>query len=178
MRQHKPCYNGGVILTPWTEMIIREANAADIATIALLIRDANQDVAEKFGLTASNSPKHPSFCTAAWVEADLARGERYFIGEEGSIAIACVAYENPSAGLAYLNRLSVLPAHRRHGIGAGLVQHIIQLARTSSIQTISIGVIGEYDELQGWYRKMGFVDGQTRRFPHLPFSVKYMTYAV
>ncbi len=159
-------------------MKIREAGAADTATIATVIREANEDVAEKFGLTAGNSPKHPSFCTSAWIEADFARGERYFLLEEGSVPIACVAYENPSAGLAYLNRLSVLPAQRRRGIGAGLVQHIIQLARASSIQTISIGVIGEHEELQRWYRKMGFVDGETKRFPHLPFSVKYMTYAV
>ena len=158
-------------------MKIREANVADIATIALLIREANKDVAEKFGLTADNSPKHPSFCTAAWVQSDLDRGERYFILEKGSVPIACVAYENPSAGLAYLNRLSVLPAHRNKGIGATLVQHIIQLARAYSIKTISIGVIGEHEELQRWYRNMGFVDGETRRFPHLPFSVKFMSYA-
>jgi hypothetical protein len=46
------------------------------------------------------------------------------------------------------------------------------------VQTISIGVIGEHTELQRWYRKLGFKDGETKRFPHLPFSVKYMAYAL
>jgi hypothetical protein len=41
-----------------------------------------------------------------------------------------------------------------------------------------IGVIGEHTELQRWYRKLGFKDGETKRFPHLPFSVKYMAYAL
>jgi diamine N-acetyltransferase len=159
-------------------MNIREATLGDVATIAMLIREANKDVAEKFGLSADNAPKHPSFCTVAWVQSDFARGERYFILEEGSAPIACVAYENPRADLAYLNRLSVLPAHRGRGVGARLVRHIIELARAASIQTISIGVIGEHDDLQRWYRKLGFVDGETRRFPHLPFSVKYMAYGV
>ncbi len=159
-------------------MNIREASAEDLATVAMLIRETNKDVAERFGLSADNAPKHPSFCTVAWVQSDFERGERYFILEEDSAPIACVAYENPSAGLAYLNRLSVLPAHRRRGVGARLVQHIIGLARAASIKTISIGVIGEHDELQRWYRSMGFVDGETRRFAHLPFSVKYMSYAV
>ena len=159
-------------------MIIREASAKDLTTIAMLVSESNKDIAEKFGLNADNCPKHPSFCTEAWVKSDLARGERYFILEEDSVPIACVAYENPSAGLAYLNRLSVLPPYRNRGIGAHLVKYIIQLAQASSIQTISIGVIGEHSDLQRWYRSLGFIDGETKRFPHLPFSVKYMSYTV
>ena len=159
-------------------MNIRESTPEDSATIAILVSESNKDVATKFGLNAENCPKHPSFCTEAWVKADMERGERYFIIEESSKPIGCVAYESPSSGLAYLNRLSVLPEHRNRGVGAQLVQYIISHARSASIQTISIGVIGEHMELQRWYNKLGFRDGETSRFPHLPFSVKYMTYAI
>ena len=159
-------------------MLIREASVGDIATIARLVRESNKDVAVHFGLNANNCPKHTSFCTESLVQADLERGERYFILEDDSEPIGCVAYENPSAGLAYLNRLSVLPAHRHHGFGARLVQHIVQLALTAGIESISIGVIAEHGDLQRWYRKFGFADGETKRFPHLPFSVKYMSYRV
>jgi N-acetylglutamate synthase-like GNAT family acetyltransferase len=163
---------------PKMTMNIREASPEDLATIAMLVRESNKDVADKFGLNADNCPKHPSFCTDAWVQSDLARGERYFILEDDSGPIACVAYENPSPGLAYLNRLSVLPDYRNHRIGTRLVQHIVKLAQSSSIHSISIGVIGEHSDLQRWYRNLGFLDGETKRFPHLPFSVKYMSYAV
>jgi len=159
-------------------MQIRLASPEDISTIAMLVSTSNKDVATKFGLNADNCPKHPSFCTEAWVAADLARGERYFIAEEDSTAIACVAYESPGAGLAYLNRLSVLPAHRGRGVGANLVQHIVQVARSNAVHTISIGVIGEHVDLQRWYAKLGFRPGETRRFPHLPFAVTYMSYSV
>jgi len=159
-------------------MPIREASPDDTATIAHLVAESNKDVAIRFGLNAENCPKHTSFCSESWVQADLARGERYFILEEDAQPLGCVAYENPSAGLAYLNRLSVLPAHRHRGFGALLVQHIIHLAQASDIKTISIGVIGEHDDLQRWYRSQGFSDGETKCFPHLPFSVKYMNYSV
>lgn len=159
-------------------MQIREASHADLPTIAMLVRESNKDVAVKFGLNAENCPKHPSFCTENWVQADLTRGETYFILEEKSEPIGCVAYEGPSPGLAYLNRLSVLPAHRNKGSGARLVQHIVEHARGLSVQTISIGVIGEHIDLQRWYHKLGFKDGETKRFPHLPFSVKYMSYVL
>jgi ribosomal protein S18 acetylase RimI-like enzyme len=80
--------------------------------------------------------------------------------------------------VAYLKRLSVLPAHRRCGIGARLVEHIIALGRSKHRHSLSIGVIGEHTDLQRWYRKLGFVTGNTKRFAHLPFSVTYMTYAL
>lgn len=144
----------------------------------MLVSESNKDVAARFDLNAENAPKHPSLCTESWVQADLARGETYFILEEESKPVGCVAYEGPSPGLAYLNRLSVLPAHRHKGIGARLVQHIVEHACSLSVHTISIGVIGEHTDLQRWYKKLGFKDGETKRFAHLPFSVKYMSYAL
>ncbi len=110
-------------------MKIREATKGDLSVVAHLVSESNKDVAAKFGLNSQNCPKHPSFCTDAWIQADLERGERYFILEKDGEPVACVAYENPRPGLAYLNRLSVLPAFRRNGIGARLVQYIVQLAQ-------------------------------------------------
>ncbi len=156
-------------------MKIRLADAGDISILAMLVSEANKDVAVKFGLNAQNCPKHPSFCTEAWIEGDLSRGERYFILEDSEAAIGCVAYERPGPGRAYLNRLSVLPEYRNRGAGALLVQHIIQLAAADSVQSISIGVIGEHTELKLWYEAFGFTIGEIKRFPHLPFSVQYMT---
>ena len=159
-------------------MHIREAGFDDVAILVTLVSEANKDVALRFGLNAENCPKHPSFCDEEWIKADLARGERYFILEENLSAIACVAYERPSADLAYLNRLSVLPAHRECGIGSRLVEFIIELARSEKVEQVSIGVIGEHADLQRWYNKRGFESGEVKCFPHLPFSVRYMAYSV
>ncbi|MBT0961826.1 GNAT family N-acetyltransferase [Denitromonas iodatirespirans] len=159
-------------------MKIRDATHDDLATLAMLVSESNKDVAARFGLHAGNCPKHPSFCTDAWIAADLARGERYYILEADGRPLGCVAFERPRPDLAYLNRLSVLPAYRRAGAGARLVDHIIRLARDAGIRTISIGVIGEHLELQAWYARLGFQPGDIQHFPHLPFSVRYMSYTV
>ena len=158
-------------------MRIRETTPEDLAVLAVIVSESNKDVALKFGLDAGNCPKHPSFCTADWVRADVARGERYFVIEEQGRAIGCVAYERPRADTAYLNRLSVLPEHRRRGIGERLVRFIAELAQREGVGRISIGVIGEHDDLQRWYRKLGFMDGDLKRFAHLPFTVRYMACA-
>ena len=113
-------------------MPIREVFRDEAATIARIIAESNRDVAARFGLTAENCAKHPSLCTPQWIEADLARGERYFVFVDAGTPVACVAYETADAQLAYLNRLSVLPAYRRRGIGAALVAHVIGLARVGN----------------------------------------------
>jgi len=53
--------------------------------------------------------------------ADFDRGEEYFIYKSGGAGIECVAFENPKPGVAYLNRLSVLPKYRFNGVGEELV---------------------------------------------------------
>jgi GNAT superfamily N-acetyltransferase len=155
-------------------MLIRATTPQDASALARLISIANRDVATRFGLTQENCPKHPSFCTADWVLADMARGECYFLTEETSSPIGCVAFERAGAGLAYLNRLSVLPAQRRQGVGARLVSHVLQLASAAACQRVSIGVIAEHHALQRWYSQLGFVAAETKHFAHLPFSVTFM----
>lgn len=160
-------------------MLIREYAAADRPTVAMLVSESNKTVAIEFGLNAENCPKHPSFCAESWVDAEIARGETYFLlDDEQGKPIGCVAYESPGPGRAYLNRLSVLPAFRGGGAGAQLVRHVVEHARGNGIESISIGVIGEHANLQRWYNKLGFVDGETKHFAHLPFSVNYMTLAI
>ncbi len=157
---------------------IRPAGPGDAALLAGLIRESHRDVAVRFGLSGANCPKHPSFCTEDWIRADFDRGEKYFILFRGQEPAGCVAYEKPKAVLAYLNRLSVLPAYRRRGYGTELVRFVLDLARRDSVKTVSIGVIGESIELRQWYGKLGFAYEKTKRFPHLPFSVTYMSCAI
>lgn len=159
-------------------MEIRKATSEDAGIVAVLVSESNKEVASKFGLTFDNCPKHPSLCNEKWIKADLDRGEQYFILEEASTAIGCVAYERPDDDVVYLNRLSVLPPYRARGFGAKLVQYIIQLSRSTSAKTISIGIIGEHIELRDWYTNLGFKSGELKRFPHLPFTVQYMAYNI
>ncbi len=159
-------------------MNIRECTLDDAATLAVIIAESNRDVAAKFGLDGDNCPKHPSFCTRDWIVADMDRAVRYFMLEKDDMPFGCVAYESPNAEMAFLNRLSVLPAHRKLGCGGLLVRHIIDMASSASVSTVSIGIIGEHLELQRWYAKLGFIGGESKHFPHLPFTVKYMTYTL
>jgi N-acetylglutamate synthase-like GNAT family acetyltransferase len=156
---------------------IREADSNDISLVAGLVGECFQDVAERFSLTLENCPKHPSHCTDEWIEKDLARGATYYILENDVMALGCVAIEKASPDLCYLERLGVLPEARRNGYGRALVDHIISRAKHIGVKQIGIGIIADDTELKHWYLKIGFVEGETKGFDHLPFLVLFMTYA-
>ena len=161
-----------------SEIRIRAADSNDISLLAGLVRECFQDVAERFGLTLENCPKHPSHCTDEWIEKDLARGVTYFILENDVMALGCVAIEKASSDICYLERLGVLPEARRNGYGRALVDHIISRANHIGAKQISIGIIADDTELMRWYLKIGFAEGGTKYFDHLPFLVLFMTYAL
>ena len=155
---------------------IRKAGLGDVPLLTGLIRDSYRDVAQRFNLTPENCPKHPSNCEPAWIRKDFARGVSYFILEHSGKPFGCAALEKPTADLGYLERLAVLPDHRRRGFGKMLVDYVFDRAKDSGLSQISIGIIAEQTDLLLWYRKIGFLEGDTKEFEHLPFLVTFMTY--
>jgi 3-methyladenine DNA glycosylase AlkD len=87
----------------------------------------------------------------------------------------CVALEQANPEVCYLERLAVLPNKRRQGFGKALVMHVISAAKILAAHRVDIGIIAEHTELKNWYRGPGFVEGQSKEFPHLPFRVTFMS---
>ena len=155
---------------------IRETDSDDIPLLSDLIRDSFRDVAERFSLTPENCPKHPSNCEVEWIENDFARGVIYYILEHSGTPAGCVALEKASPDLCYLERLAVLEENRRQGFGRALVDHVFVEAKALGTEQIGIGIIAADIELKLWYQKIGFIEGETKEFEHLPFLVTFMTY--
>ena len=156
-------------------MIIRQANKADLDALVSLLRCSFSDVAERFELTIENCPKNLAFCTQERVKSDLDRGLRYYILEEDGQPFGCVAIEKAGPDVCYLERLAVLPQHRRKGYGKALANHIFDQAGKNGAKKIEIGIITEDTKLTNWYKQFGFVRKATKKFDHLPFIVAFMS---
>ena len=157
-----------------TSVGLRTANIEDVALLAGLVRDSYRNVAQRFGLTPENCPKHPSNCTDDWIRTDFDRGVSFYLLEHNGLPAGCAALESPEPAIGYLERLAVLPASRHQGFGRRLVDHVFHQAENSGIKEISIGIIAAQTDLKGWYQKIGFVEGDTKEFKHLPFSVCFV----
>ncbi len=157
---------------------IRTGRPEESGLLAGIIRTSFRDVADRFGLTRENAPKHPSNYTADWVQGDIDRGVTYFILDDGGVAAGCVGLEHADPKECYLERLAVLPDRRRRGLGRALVDHVLTQAGRSGADRVSIGIIAEHTELKGWYQRIGFIDGETKEFAHLPFHVTFLSYEI
>ena len=157
---------------------IRKCTSEDVDILVETIRGSFQDVAERFGLTAENCPRHASFCTADWIEKDMDRGVTYFVLESEGSAAGSVAVERAKPEVCYLERLSVLPHQHKRGFGKALVARALSEARGLGCRRVGIGVIADQTELKDWYRRLGFVETENREFPHLPFLVTFMTHVL
>ena len=157
---------------------IRICTEEDARVLAETIRKSFQDVAERFGLTPENAPRHPSNCTVDWIREDMKGGVSYFAIENRNHVVGCVALERPNTEVCYLERLAVLPDQRRHGFGKALVNHVLSEAKHLGVDYVSIGIIAEQTELKDWYKGLGFVEGESKEFPHLPFRVTFMSYGI
>ena len=155
---------------------IRACTQADIDILVEIIQNAFRDVAERFGLTRENSPRHPSNCRADWLQRDMNRGITYCLLNKDDQNVGCAALEQVSNDLCYLERLAVIPAQRRHGLGAALVNHVLSAASALGVHRVEIGIIAEHTELKEWYGKLGFVEMESKDFPHLLFRVTFMAY--
>ncbi len=155
---------------------IRMATHNDIFLLARLIRESFADVARRFQITPENCPKHPSNCVDEWIHNDFQTGRIYYILEKASHAVGCVALEQATPELFYLERLAVLPQTRGQGFGRILVAYVFAEVRKRQGKRISIGTIDEQEDLKSWYIKIGFHVTQIKHFPHLPFTVAFMEY--
>ncbi|WP_372679413.1 GNAT family N-acetyltransferase [Desulfosarcina sp.] len=151
-----------------------QATQNDAGRLSRLIRDSFADVAERFELTPQNCPRHPSNYTRKWVERDLSRGVRYYLLIADGTAVGCVGVENPSPTVCYMERLAVLPHHRGQGYGTRLVRQAITHARQTGASTVDIGIIAADAGLKDFYKALGFEEGETKTFPHLPFAVAFL----
>ena len=157
---------------------IRICTEEDARVLAETIRKSFRDVAERFGLTSENAPRHPSNCTVDWIRKDMEGGVTYFVIENKNHVVGCVALERPNPEACYLERLAVLPEQRRRGFGKALVNHVLSESKLLGVNYVSIGIIAEQTELKEWYKGLGFVEGESKEFPHLPFLVTFMSYDI
>jgi diamine N-acetyltransferase len=157
---------------------IRTCTKDDTQVLAETIRMSFRDVAERFGLTPENAPRHPAHCTADWIQKDMNRGVTYFVLEYENCIAGCVALELANPEICYLERLAVLPDQRKRGFGKALVNHALSEAKRLETHQVNIGIIAEQIELKNWYKRIGFIEGESKEFPHLPFRVTFMSYKI
>ncbi len=153
---------------------IRPLRRDELPAANRVLREDFADIAARFGLSEENCPTNGAFHRVERLEADWDAGcvpYGLFVGAE---LVGFMQLERISDEEVALNKLTVLPAHRRRGFGERLVAYAKSAARTDGAAVLTLGMIEENTELKQWYASLGFAHTGTKRYDGLPFTAGYM----
>lgn len=153
---------------------IREIERGELNESLDIIHQSFGTVAEQFGLTRENCPKHTGFIPLSFLETQMNWGWHMYALYAGKKMIGYMSLSKESEEAFELHNLAVLPEYRHNGFGKRLLDFAKAKVVSLGGSTIKIGIIEESDVLKNWYIANGFVHTGTKKFDHLPFTSGYL----
>ena len=154
--------------------IIYEVEKNELGECLEVIHRSFKTVADSFGLTRENCPKHTSFIPLSFLETQMDWGWRMYALYAGKKIIGYMSLSDEGDDVFELHNLAVLPEYRHKGFGKLLLDHAKDTVKSLGGKTIKIGIIEESAVLKNWYIENGFVSIGTKKFDHLPFTSGYL----
>lgn len=154
--------------------MIYEVDKSELQEVLDVIHQSFRTVAEQFGLTRKNCPKHTSFIPLTFLETQMNWGWNMYALCAGKKIIGYMSLSKESDDAYELHNLAVLPEYRHNGFGKLLLNYAKDIVKSLGGSTIKIGIIEESTVLKNWYIANGFVHTGTKKFDHLPFTSGYL----
>ena len=155
-------------------MITPITKKEDLQECLEIIHRSFKTVAEEFGLTAENCPKHTSFMPIYFLTTQMDWGWHMFGLYHENQLVGYMSLSKESETAYELHNLAVLPEYRHNGFGKSMLNHAKETVLQLGGNTIKIVIIEESTILKDWYMANGFVHTGTKKFDHLPFTSGYL----
>ena len=153
---------------------IAKVTASELPECLEVIHQSFRTVAEEFGLTRENCPKHTSFIPLYYLESQMEWGWHMYALHRGDKIIGYMSLSKEEGDGYELHNLAVLPNYRHEGCGKLLLDHAKEVVKSLGGKLIKIGIMEENTVLKQWYIANGFVHTGTKKFDHLPFLCGYL----
>jgi predicted N-acetyltransferase YhbS len=140
-------------MPPNAAYALRDHTEADLPVILAVIKAA---FAEYRGVL--DPPSSAERKTLEIVREELQHGHALvaeIVAEIDAEIVGCVLY-HPRADGWYIDRLSVLPAHRGQGIATEMMNLIERRARAAGAPALTLGVRLVLEAQQAYYRRLGY----------------------
>ena len=158
--------------------MIFNVNKDELAECLEVIHRSFKTVAEEFGLTKDNCPKHTSFMPLYFLETHQNWGWYMYGLYAGKKIIGYMSLSKEDDDVYELHNLAILPEYRHNGFGKLLLDHAKETVRSLEGAVIKIGIIEESAVLKNWYIANGFEHVGVKKFEHLPFTSGYLEWRV
>ena len=160
--------------------MIKQLNLSDLPMAVDVIRASFATVAEEFGLTEENCPRHTGFAT------NLTKLQQHF--NEGALMyglfenkqlvgyVSLKKIKDSDFNAFTLNNLSVLPKYRHKGYGKQLLDFCKDKVKELQGGRIEISLNADSTVLKNWYIANGFTLVNQTRLEAFPFDIGFMIY--
>ena len=122
---------------------IAKVKTSDLPECLEVIHQSFKTVADAFGLTRENCPKHTSFIPLSFLETQMNWGWHMYALYTGEKIIGYMSLSKEGEDTFELHNLAVLPEYRHNGLGKLLLDHAKEAVRTLGGKSIKIGIIEE-----------------------------------
>ncbi len=156
--------------------VIYPVKAEELPACLHVIHQSFQTVADEFGLTQQNCPKHTSFIPLSFLETQRTWGWKMYGLYTDKKLIGYMSLSKESEDAYELHNLAVLPAYRHNGYGKLLLDYAKSTVKKLGGNAIKIGIIEESTVLKNWYEANGFEHIGAKKFDHLPFTSGYLVW--
>lgn len=154
--------------------MIYEVEENELQACLNVIHQSFRTVAEQFGLTKENCPKHTSFIPLSFLKTQKNWGWQMYALYAGKKMIGYMSLSKEGDDFYELHNLAVLPEYRHKGFGKLLLDYAKSIVKTTGGNVIKISIIEESNVLKNWYIANGFIHIGTKKFAHLPFTSGYL----
>jgi len=157
-------------------VIERIIDNRDLVQSLEVIKRSFKPVAEGFGLTPDNCPTNAAFIKLTYLIGMKNKGVELYKLTLNRQQIGFIAIEQAPSDKEtyYIEKVAVLPEYRHKGHGKRLVDFAINTIKKKRAKTISIALMNNHVELKDWYKNMGFIETEVKRFRHIPFDVCFL----
>lgn len=158
------------------DVYIRPIRHGELENCLQVIHTSFYTVAQEFGLTAKNCPRHTAFLPLIYLQTQFDWGWHMCGLYAGNRLIGYMSVSQESEDTCELHHLAVLPCFRRKGYGRLLLDRAKEITRDQGTSRLRIGIIEESTTLKNWYIANGFTPIGTQKYDHLPFTSGYLVW--
>lgn len=155
---------------------IRRASEVEAPHVASLIRCSFQEQVRILGLRESDYPNYVGFETESTVLRRMSAGIHVALACRDDEWVGTISWmlRTDDATSGDIQRLAVLPSHRRNEYGHQLMRYAeAQLLATGAL-TAKLSIVAQFKRLLVYYEQQGYSVSGVRRVPSLPFELTLM----
>ncbi|WP_432541395.1 GNAT family N-acetyltransferase [Kineococcus sp. SYSU DK002] len=151
-----------------TDLVFREATAADVAAVVALVESAYRGESSRGGWTTEADLLEGQRTDAAGIGAVVDGADSVLLlAERGEDLLGCCELRRAGEG-GYFGTFAVSPAAQGGGVGRRLLAHAdAEAVRRWRAPFLEMTVIAQRGDLIAWYERLGFArTGDRKPFPY------------